>query len=65
MHSIKGSVVAFYFMDDIMFCYRKSAQAEAQGAVEDLKTRFEITELGEIKWFLGLNVLRNRQKRLL
>jgi hypothetical protein len=62
---IKGSVVAFYFVDNIMFCYRKSAQAEAKGAVENLKTRFEITDLGEIKWFLGLYVLRDRQKRLL
>jgi hypothetical protein len=48
-----------------MFYYRKSAQAEAKGAVEDLKTRFKITNLGEIKWFLGLYVLRDRQKRLL
>jgi hypothetical protein len=62
---IKGSVVAFYFVDNIVFCYRKFAQAEAKGAVEDLKTRFEITDLGEIKWFLGLHVLRDRQKRLL
>jgi hypothetical protein len=49
-------------MDDIMYCYGKSAQAEAKGAVEDLKTRFKITELGEIKWVLGLHVLRDRQK---
>jgi hypothetical protein len=53
-------MVAFYFVDDIMFCYRKSAQAEAKGAIEDLKTRFEITDLGKIKWFLGLHVLRDR-----
>jgi hypothetical protein len=58
-------MVAFYFVDNIMFCYRKFAQAEAKGAVKDLKTRFEITDLGEIKWFLGLYVLRDRQKRLL
>jgi DNA-binding CsgD family transcriptional regulator len=62
---IKGSMVAFYFVDNIMFCYRKSAQAEAKSAIKDLKTRFEITNLGEIKWFLGLHVLRDRQKRLL
>jgi hypothetical protein len=30
-----------------------------------LKTRFEITDLDKIKWFLGLHVLRDRQKRLL
>jgi hypothetical protein len=57
---IKGSVIAFYFVDNIMFCYRKSAQAEAKGAIKDLKTRFEITDLGKIKWFLGLYVLRDR-----
>jgi hypothetical protein len=62
---IKGFVVAFYFVDDIMFCYRKSAQAKAKGAVKDLKTRFEIIDLNKIKWFLGLYVLRDRQKRLL
>jgi hypothetical protein len=46
---IKGFMIAFCFVDNIMFCYRKFAQAEAKGAVEDLKTRFEITELGETK----------------
>jgi hypothetical protein len=62
---IKGSVIAFYFVDDIVFCYRKFAESEAYAAVEALKKSFEITELGEIKWFLGLHVIRDRQKRLL
>jgi hypothetical protein len=62
---IKSFVIAFYFVDNIMFYYRKFAQAEAKGAIKNLKIRFKIINLGEIKWFLGLHVLRDRQKRLL
>jgi hypothetical protein len=32
-------VVAFYFVDDIMFCYRKFAQAEAKGVVKKLENQ--------------------------
>jgi hypothetical protein len=62
---IKKKIVVFYFVDDIMFCYRKSAESEAFKAIEALKRRFEITQLGEIKWFLELHIIRNRKKRLL
>jgi hypothetical protein len=62
---IKGSVIAFYFIDDIVFCYRKFAKSEAYAAIEALKKSFKITELEETKWFLGLHVIRDRYKRLL
>jgi hypothetical protein len=62
---IKGSVIAFYFVDDIVFCYCKFAESEAYAAVEALKKSFKIIELKAIKWFLGLHVIRNHQKRLL
>jgi hypothetical protein len=62
---IKGSVIAFYFIDNIVFCYRKFAESEAYAAVETLKKSFKIIELEKIKWFLRLHVIRNRQKRLL
>jgi hypothetical protein len=57
---IKGSIIAFYFVDNIVFCYRKFAESEAYAAVEVLKKSFKITELEEIKWFLGLYVIRDR-----
>jgi hypothetical protein len=57
---IKGSVITFYFVDNIVFCYRKFAESEAYAAIEALKKSFKITELGKIKWFLGLHVIRDR-----
>jgi hypothetical protein len=62
---IKREMVIFYFVDDIVFCYRKSAESEASEAIEALKRRFEITQLGKIKWFLELHIIRNRKKKLL
>jgi hypothetical protein len=40
---IKREIVVFYFINDIMFCYRKSAESEASEAIEALKRRFKIT----------------------
>jgi hypothetical protein len=39
---IKREMVVFYFVDDIVFYYRKSAESEASEAIEALKRRFEI-----------------------
>ena len=61
---IKG-VVAFYYIDDIVFIYREKDKALTDKTITGLKRQIRITDYKELKWFLGIHILRVRRKRLL
>jgi hypothetical protein len=61
---MKG-VVAFYYIDDIVFIYREKDKALADKTIAGLKRQIRITDCKELKWFLGIYILRDRRKRLL
>jgi hypothetical protein len=60
---IKGSVIMYYYMDDICFCFRKTDEAEARQSITSLQNTFELKGLGELRWFLGIHVVRNRRNQ--
>jgi hypothetical protein len=62
---LKGGIVVFFYVDDIVFCYRKTDEKKAQEAIKELSKEYQMSTLGELKWFLGIHVLRNRSQRLL
>ncbi|KID94871.1 polyprotein, partial [Metarhizium majus ARSEF 297] len=57
---IKGKVIVFFFVDDIIWAYRKDDEMVAKKAIEGLKTRYKMSLMGEPKWFLGIHILRDR-----
>ncbi|KID93530.1 reverse transcriptase, partial [Metarhizium majus ARSEF 297] len=59
----KGPVIVFFFVDDIICAYKKAGKNIAKAAIEGLKSRYRMTQLGEPKWFLGIHILRNRRNR--
>uniref|UniRef100_A0A1Y1LVI6 Integrase catalytic domain-containing protein n=1 Tax=Photinus pyralis TaxID=7054 RepID=A0A1Y1LVI6_PHOPY len=59
----KGPVMVFFFVDDIIWAYRKADKEIAKEAIEGLKSRYKMTQLGEPKWFLGIHILRDRRNR--
>src|SRR5467141_1836996 len=62
---MKGGVIVFFYVDDIVFCYRKKDVNLANEAIDSLQRRYSIKDLGELKWFLGVHVLRDRTKKCL
>jgi len=38
---------------------------KAQEAIKELSKEYQMSTLGELKWFLGIHVLRDRRQRLL
>jgi hypothetical protein len=60
---IKNGVIAFFYVDDIVFAYRKKHEKEAIWAKKELGKAFELTDVGDLKWFLGIHVVRDRAKR--
>lgn len=58
-------LTVFFFVDDIVLLYRARYQDAADEFIVKLKTQYEMKDLGELKWFLGIRVLRDRAARKL
>jgi hypothetical protein len=63
--TISDKAVVFYYVNNIVFAYRKQDKPLVNKAIKGLKKQFEITDYDELKWFLGIHVLRDRQRRCL
>ncbi len=58
-------LIVFFFVDDIVAAYRPADKAKMDQFEQQLFTKYEIRPLGELKWFLGIQVLRDRPSRKL
>jgi hypothetical protein len=60
---ISKSVIVFFYVDDIVAaCLRKDIQ-DLNDFEAALMKRYEIQALGDLKWFLGIRVIRDRTAR--
>ena len=55
----------FFYVDDIVFAFRKQDGATAERLTAQLRSKYNLTGGGELQWFLGIEVLRDRKKRLI
>ena len=62
---MKDGIICFFYVDDFAMAYRKEKEPQVKSMVEDLKGRIKLKEQGELEWFLGINVIRDRKKRRL
>jgi hypothetical protein len=56
-----GGIIVFFYVDDIVFCYRKRDEGETHRIIRLIQERYKLNILGELKWFLRIHVLRDRQ----
>jgi hypothetical protein len=47
--AISGKTIVFYYVDNIVFAYRKQDKPLVNRAIKGLKKQFEITDCGELK----------------
>ncbi len=62
---IKGYIICFFFVNDIVFAFKKETQPNIKEIVNVLKRKFKLEELKEFKWFLRIYIFRDKGKRLL
>jgi hypothetical protein len=62
---IKDGIICWFYVDDFVFAFRKRDQQEVKQIIKELQKRFHMKEMGELKWFLGMHIIRDRQKRSL
>lgn len=58
-------ILLFLFVDDMQGAYSKQDAQEWAEAKQQLKDKFDITDLGESTWMLGMKIARNRAARTL
>ena len=60
-----NGIFVFFYVDDIVIAFRKSKEEAVQRFVEQLKARYKLTGGHELQWFLGMEIIRDRQRRRL
>ena len=61
--STTSSVIVFFYVDDIVLLARREHRKELENVKMKLMQRYEMRDLGELQWFLNINVVRDRNQR--
>jgi len=62
---IKDGIIIFFYVDDIILAYHQKKEVEAQQAIKALQERYTFTGGEDLQWFLGVEVIRDREQRLI
>jgi hypothetical protein len=60
-----GRILILFFVDDFQVLYYKRDEQAAKTLIDRIKVAYELRELGDTAWFLGIRIIRNRQQRKL
>jgi Reverse transcriptase (RNA-dependent DNA polymerase) len=58
-------VFVVFYVDDFQVLYHKVDEARAQSIIERIKRVYDLHDMRDVKWFLGVRVIRDRQQRKL
>ncbi len=58
-------MICFFYVNDIVFAFKKNPYDKIERTVVLLSKTLTIGRKGELKWFLGLHMIRDRSKRAL
>ena len=61
----KNCIIYFFYADDIVFAFKKNKRDKVERIVVSLSKALTIERKRELKWFLGLHVIRDRSERAL
>jgi hypothetical protein len=56
-------IIVFFYVDDIACLFARSKATYYAEFEQALMERYEVRRLGELKWFLGIQVVRDRERK--
>ncbi len=56
-------LIIFFFVDDVVALFHRSKQSLWEDFKQRLFRTYEFKDMGEIKWFIGIRVIRSREQR--
>ena len=60
---IRDGVFIFFYVDDIILAYYERHKEAAWKVEEELIQRYTLTGGKDLQWFLGVEVIRDREER--
>ena len=61
----KDKILIFFYVNNIVIAYPKGKDHLAQALVTELQEQYNLTGGNELQWFLGIEVVRDRPRRLI
>ena len=61
----KGKILIFIYVDDMVLACTKEQEQVAKAAINALKRKYKLTSGHELRWFLGMDIIRNRKAKLI
>jgi hypothetical protein len=61
----KDGVLLFFYVDDITLAFKEKNRQTALELIAQLQTRYKLTGGDNLQWFLGIEILRDRDKKLI
>ena len=62
---MKNGIIMFFYVDDIVFSYRKHQKDTVLGLINQLQLKYTLTGGEPLEWFLGIEILRDREEKLI
>ena len=60
-----NGILIFFYVDNIVFANWRKDQAEIQQIMKNLKKEFELLRNNLLQWFLEIEIIQDREKRLI
>jgi hypothetical protein len=62
---VKKGMIIFYYVDDFVLVFPRNLRQSAMSFIDNLKERFALTGGDDLQWFLGIEIIRDRDRRLI
>ena len=56
---LKNRIVIFFYINDIVFYYKKIDKKKTQEVIKELSKEYQINTLSKLKWFLKIHILHD------
>ena len=53
-------IFVLFYVDDVLILNHRDDQEKADSLIHDLGRKYELRDLGDVEWFLGVRVIRDR-----
>jgi hypothetical protein len=57
-----GRIIVFFYVDDVVILYHPKHESEFQEFKAALLSKYEFKDLGDLKWFLGIRIVRDLEQ---
>jgi len=61
----QNSILVFFYIDDIVFAHRGKDQHLVKQIMKELQKEFELFRDDPLHWFLGIEIIQDRKKKLI